>query len=256
MKKSVFLFVTLITFLSACKDKDNPAPDNSKKFLKKVVSVEAGATTVYNVTYDAQNRIISSNREDGLETREFTYNDKGFISKISLRQDKDNDVYEFIYNAAGEPQTGTHKMYSEGALSATENYQYTIANGKVTQIHSIIHTEDGEMETTYKLFYTGANFTKLTSEGDAGEVNVTLTYGNKKSPYSGFLIKYALVPSIAFELFSPNEMLTMDFKYVGGGPDFFSTVTYTYGADGFPTKSVTKFADETDNDVMSTFEYR
>lgn len=256
MKKSVFLFVTLITFLSACKDKDNPAPDNSKKFLKKVVSVEAGVTTVYNVTYDAQNRIISSNREDGLETREFSYNDKGFISKISLRQDKDNDVYEFTYNAAGEPQAGIHKMYAEGALYATENYQYTLANGKVTQIHSITHTEEGDVETTYKLFYTGANFTKLTSEGDVGEVNVTLTYGNKRSPYSGFLMKYALVPSIAFELFSPNEMLTMDFKYTGGGPDFSSTVTYTYGADGFPVKSVTKFADNTDNDITSTFEYR
>lgn len=256
MKKSVFLFVTLITFLSACKDKDNPAPNNSKKFLKKVVSVEAGVTTVYNVTYDAQNRIISSNREDGLETREFTYNDKGFISKISLRQDKDNDVYEFTYSAAGIPQAGTHKMYAEGALYATENYQYTIENGKVTQIHSLTDTEYGEQETTYKLFYTGANFTKLISEGDAGEVNVTLTYGNKKSPYSGFLMKYALVPSIAFELFSPNEMLTMDFKYVGGGPDYSSTVTYTYSADGFPTQSITKFSGDTDNDVTSTFEYR
>lgn len=256
MKKSVFLFVTLITFLSACKDKNNPAPDNSKKFLKKVVSVEAGVTTVYNVAYDAQNRIISSNREDGVETREFTYNDKGLLSKVVLKQDRDHDVYEFNYNATGEPQAGTHKIYMEGALSASEKYLYTLANGKVIQIHSVTNTEDGEMETTYKLSYTGANFTKLTAEGDAGEVNVTLTFGNKKSPYSGFLLKYALVPSLAFELFSPNEMLTMDYKYTGGGPDFSSTVTYTYGADGFPTKSVTKFSDDVDEDVTSTFEYR
>lgn len=256
MKKSVFLFVTLITFLSACKDKDNPAPNNSKKFLKKVVSVEAGVTTVYNVSYDAQNRITSSNREDGVETREFSYNDKGLLSKVVLKQDRDHDVYEFNYNAAGEPEAGTHKIYMEGALNATENYQYTLAGGKVTQIHSVTSTPEGDVETTYKLFYTGANFTKLTSEGDAGEVNVTLTYGNKKSPYSGFLLKYALVPSLAFELFSPNEMLTMDFKYVGGGPDFSSTVTYTYSADGFPTQSITKFSGDTDNDVTSTFEYR
>jgi len=256
MKKSVFLFVTLIAFLSACKDKDNTTPNNSKKFLKKVTSVEAGVTTVYNVTYDAQNRIISSNREDGVETREFTYNDKGLLSKVVLKQDKDNDVYEFTYNAAGAPQTGTHKMYAEGALYATENYQYTLVNGKVTQIHSVTDTQEGQQETTYKLFYTGENFTKLTSEGDAGEATVTLTYGNKKSPYSGFLMKYALVPSLAFELFSPNEMLTMDFVYAGGGPDFSSKVTYTYGADGYPVKSVTEFSDDTENDVESTFEYR
>jgi hypothetical protein len=165
-------------------------------------------------------------------------------------------VYEFNYNAAGEPQAGTHKIYLEGLLSATENYQYSLANGKVIQINAITNTEEGDMETIYKLSYTGANFTKLTAEGDAGEVNVTLTYGNKKSPYSGFLLKYALVPSLAFEFFSPNEMLTMDYKYAGGGPDFSSTVTYTYGADGFPTKSVTKFSDDTDNDVTSTFEYK
>lgn len=256
MKKTVFLFVTLITFLSACKDKDNPAPNNSKKYLKKVVSVEAGVTSVYNVTYDAQNRIISSNREDGVETREFTYNDKGLLSKVVLKQDRDHDIYEFTYTAAGVPQSGTHKMYLEGALNATENYEYTLTNGKVTQIHSHTETEDGEQETIYKLFYTGENFTKLTSEGDAGEATVTLTYGNKKSPYSGFLMKYALVPSLAFELFSPNEMLTMDMKFIGGGPDFSSTVTYTYGADGFPTKSVTKFSDDADEDVTSTFEYR
>ncbi|MRG45164.1 hypothetical protein GFS24_08560 [Chitinophaga sp. SYP-B3965] len=256
MKKLAFLFVTLMTVVTACKDKDNTTPDNSKKYLKKVISVEAGVTTIYNLTYDAQHRILTSDREDGVETRHFAYNDKGLLSTVTLKQDKDHDIYAFTYNAAGEPQTGSHEIYMEGALAATENYQYTLANGKVTQIRSVTVTPEGEDVTIYKLSYTGANFTKMISEGAAGEVIVTLTYGNKKSPYAGFLMKYALVPSLAFELYSPNEMLTMNFDYVGGGPNFASTVTYTYGADGFPTKSITKFDDNTpDGDVTATFEY-
>lgn len=257
MKKLAFLFVTLITVVSACKDKDNTTPNNPSKFLKKVTAVEEGVTHVYNLSYDAQNRIIASDREDGAETRKFTYNNKGQLSKVDLKNDKDLDVYEFTYNAAGEPQGGTHKIYMEGALNTTENYQYTLTGGKVTAIRSVVDTEDGEEVTNFKLEYTGANFSKLTAETAAGNMVVTMTFGNKKSPYSGFLLKYALVPSLAFELYSPNEMLTLNFDYPGNIPGFSHNITYTYGADGFPTKAVTKDPENTpDGDLTSTFEYK
>lgn len=251
MKKLLLLFVTLIAVVSACKDKDKTTPGNVIKYLKKVTAVDAGETKVYQLTYNAQNRLTSFTTEDGSEKRNLVYNDKGLLTKITLEQEGDVDVYEITYSDAGIPTTGSHKIYMEGALARTEAYEYTVVNGKVTVIRA--HSQDSE--TFYRFTYAGANLTKVTTEGDAGGLEISFTFGNKKSPYSAFLLKYAVVPSLAYEIYSPNEMLSMHLKYAQG--EFHNNFTYSWGADGFPTGSVMKDPESTPaEDVTSTFEYK
>lgn len=83
------LAVAAILALTSC-EKDDPAtsPTNNPvpaKRLKKVTSTEAGAVTVYNLTYD-NNRLISYKTPDNRKYVVFSYDAQGNLTGIEEQE--------------------------------------------------------------------------------------------------------------------------------------------------------------------------
>ena len=100
-----------IVFSSCKKDKDSDSDKGSggsTKLLKKVTETANGTTTVYNLNFDGNKRLIFLGSIDNHETTNFTYDGSGNVIKVEMKEHNFYSTYTYSYNN-GIPVSGTLK---------------------------------------------------------------------------------------------------------------------------------------------------
>lgn len=250
MKKQFFtLLLATATVFTACKNDDVPVIKT--KVLSKLISTEDDETTTHTFNYDVNKRLTSFGTADNEEKTSFTYDAGGNMTKVENIEGEDKQVFEVAY-ANGIPTTGSLKSYDGNQLESTINFEYTVADGKVTEIIQKIQTQQIAKST---ITYQNGNVTKIeTVSTGAGIFTRTYTYGTKKSMFTNPAVKYVIDPAgITANFMAKNEVLTENMDSPGTEFDINSTSTYTYDTQGYPLTANVTSGDEV---VTIKFEYK
>ena len=248
-KQFLTLLVATATAFTACKD-DNDLTIKTK-VLSKLISTEDGENTTYSFNYDSNKRLTSFGTADNSEKTSFTYDAGGNLTKLENIEGDSKVVFEIVYTNAS-PVTGSLKTYEDAQLQSTINLEYTLANGKVTEIIQKIQNQEFGKST---LTYQNGNVTKIeTVSVGGGTFTHSYTYGTKKSMFTNPAVKYVLDPAgITASFIAKNEVLTETLDSQGTDFDVNSTTTYTYDAEGYPLTATVTSDDEV---VTLKFEYK
>lgn len=259
MRKQFAMMIALVMIAAAgCKkDKANDPEDggsNGKtKYISKVTSSTDGQQTVYNATYDGQNRLTAYNTQDGTEKVTFTYGANDALVKFETENEDGKEVFDVTYNASGVPLTGKHSIYDQTTKVYEEDLTYTVADGKVTQMEA--KNADDEV-TRYTVTYQNGNVTRIRMEASGIAVSIEGTYGTKKSAFAGINFKYLVSPVHLFQYYSKNELLTTTSKQ-GDQVLLRSAWTYTYDGDGYPLTSTSSNPDDPEETATTaTYQYK
>lgn len=245
--------VASILALTSC-DKDDPAtpspnnPGTSKK-LKKLTTTEAGVTTVYNLSYDASNRLLSYKNADNSEYVTFTYDNQGNLTGINQQEKEFKNVYAYVYSN-NVPVSGTFKSWELVAgqpdeLIEDDQLTYTVTNNKVSRIKLEMLQSGTEMDLN--LTYTGNNLTKVEAEGPV-TYKAEFAFGNKRSAFpkvSNFVLDQA---GFSLQFAANNELLSASFDFPGTSLDRTINTQYTYDSNGYVLTS-------NDGETQSVFQY-
>lgn len=244
------LFLATATVFTACKNNDDD-PVIKTKVLSKLISTEDDENITHTFNYDSKTRLTSFGTADNTEKTSFTYDASGNLNKVENIEGDTKNVFEVVYvNAV--PTTGTLKVYEDSELESTFNFEYTVANGKVTEIIQKVQNQQAAKST---ITYVGGNVSKIeTVSTGLGTFTHTYTYGTKKSMFTNPAVKYVLDPiGITASFLAKNEVLTESFDNPGTEFDVNSTTTYTYDAQGYPLTATVTSDDEV---VTLKFEYK
>lgn len=254
MKQKLFFAsaMSALFMFAACKKSDpspvNPTPVTEKK-LKKVTKTEAGATTVYNITYDAAGRLLSYKSTDNKEFVQLTYDAAGNLVKLEQQDADVRNVYTYAY-VNNIPVNGTQKSWDiSGGLPGTLNednvLDYTVSNNQVSKIKM---TMLGAVEINYILTYTNGNLTRVAGDG-MFPVITEITYGTKKPVYPR-AINWVLDPAgYSLQFTARNEVTRVFLDFPGTANDETVNIAYTYDAAGYALTS-------NDGSSQQTFEYQ
>ncbi len=240
--------------LSSCK-KDDPAPVTSNppaaKKLKKISRTENGITTVFNLTYDNNNRLLSFKNATNTEFVNFSYNTEGKLTGIEEQERGFRNVYNYTYQN-GIPVSGTLKSWElvsgqPDELIEDDRLTYTVTNNKVTRIRLEMLQSASEMDLD--LTYSGANLTRVESLGSQFPYTAIFTYGTKKPAFPK-VSEYVLDQSgFSLQFASNNEILTGSFDFPGTTFDQTINTQYTYDSNGYVLTS-------NDGDTQILYEYQ
>src|SRR5688572_10700386 len=255
MKKLCMMAMVMSTLVfSSCRKDKGSDFDNgsggSTKLLKKVTETSNGTTTVYNLNFDSNKRLIFLGSADNLETTNFTYDGAGNIIKVEVKEHNYYSTYIYTYNN-GIPVTGTLRTIMKTAGEPDDVMEdniltYTVVNNQVTKIHQQMNLPDVALNVNLT-YHSSGNLAKAEITGD--EVySVNYIYGTKKTAFPA-MSKFVLDLDFLIAFAAKNELITtiMDFP----GTQFDQTVTnqYTYDANGYPLTS-------NDGHTQLAFEYQ
>ncbi|MFT3683286.1 MAG: YD repeat-containing protein [Ferruginibacter sp.] len=229
----------MLVFSSCKKDKPgNPTPnnpDNVTKKLKKVTKTEEEIVTVYNLSYDAANRLQSYKSADNSEYIQFSYDAAGNLKAVEEREDNEfKKIYNYTYQN-NIPVSATFKNWEltagePDALVEDDKLTYTVTNNQVTKIK--LEMLQAEATVDLNLTYSNGNLSKVVTEG-ANIYTANFTFGNKKPVYpkvtnwvldqAGFSLMFA----------SKNELLSASFDFPGTEADENTVTVYTYDGNGY-----------------------
>ncbi len=157
MKKNIYLFAILSSFvLISCK-KENPAtPGNSnyklKSYSEKLVYGSDSISVNYNFTYDAQNRITSMFMANNpSEKFVYTYNSDNkitidiFSGSGNIHEESffKNNQLDSTYQYDDTQDTTTEKYIYNAGNQLTTLYEYDYSNGQATLSNTTSYTYDG-----------------------------------------------------------------------------------------------------------------
>jgi YD repeat-containing protein len=261
--KKIFLIAGVFTafFATSCKkdknDDTNAGNGNGNgggsvtKLLKKFTHTEAGETTIYNLAYNGNKKLVSVIATDNDEKRLFTYDNGGNLTKVDETEDEFHNVYTYTYNAAGEPVSATFKSWKRHGGEPDELIEddvltYTVSGGLVTRIH--LNMLLGEQETDFDFSYVNGNLTKVQSVNSPFAYTASFTYGTKK-PVFPIVSKYVLDHAgFSLQFAAKNEITSIKFDFPGTDLDRTTTNQYTYDSNGYVLTS-------TDGTASIKFEY-
>lgn len=240
MKHNLLLATGVAALLafSSCKKDDKPAPNNNPgttKQLKKVTKTEAGVTTVYNLTYDANKRLTSYKTANNSEYVIFTYDANGNLTNVEQREDNEfKNIYAYTY-VNNVPASATFKSWEltagePDALIEDDKLTYTITNNQVSKIKLEMLQDATEMNLL--LTYSNGNLSQVTTEG-TNIYTATFTYGNKKAAMpkvTNWILDQA---GFSLQFGSNNDLRTIVYDFPGTVADETINTTYTYDADGY-----------------------
>lgn len=258
MKKRFLLATAVAAILafSSCKKDDpgTPSPENpaTSKQLKKITKTENGTVTVYNLTYDAFNRLLSYKSTDNSESIQFTYDAAGNLTGIEQREDNEfKNIYTYTY-LNNVPVSGTFKSWEltagePDAMIEDDKLTYTIANNQVSKI-KLEMLQDGGSESNLLLTYSNGNLTNVTTEG----VNIftaNFTFGNKKAVFPKVTNWVLDQEGFSLQFAAKNEILSASYDFPGTEADLTVNTTYTYDSNGYVLTS-------NDGNTQLAFEYQ
>lgn len=175
IKFLLFTVVACVIAFTSCKKDDpssspepmpTPVPTASKQ-LRKITKTEANIVTVYNLTYNAANKLLSYKTADNSEYLAFSYDTEGNLTGIEQKDTSFKNIYNYTYQN-NIPVTGTFKSWQIeageiGDLIEDDQLTYTVSNNKVTNIR--LDMLQAGSSADLALSYTGENLTRVASEG-------------------------------------------------------------------------------------------
>jgi len=242
-----------LVFSSCKKDKDSESDnggDGSTKLLKKVTETSNGTTTIYNLNFDGNKRLIFLGSIDNHETTNFTYDGAGNVIKVEMKEHNFYSTYTYTYNN-GIPVSGTVKTIVKTAgepdqVMEDDVLTYTVVNNHVTKIHQQMKLADVELDVILT-YHPNGNLAKAEITGD--EVySINYTYGTKKTAFPT-MSKFVLDLDFSLAFAAKNELITTVIDFPGTQFDQTVTNQYTYDANGYPLTS-------NDGQTQLTFEYQ
>ena len=245
--------VASIMALTSCKKDDpvTPAPGTpgvSKK-LKKVTTTEAAVTTVFNLTYDGNNRLLSYKNNANTEFVLFSYDAQGNLTGIEEKEKEFHNFYNYTYQN-NVPVSGVFKSWELVAgqpdeLIEDDKLTYTVSNGKVSKIKLEMLQDGSELDLL--LTYTGNNLTKVASDG-LFAYTADFSFGTHRSAFPK--VSNYVLDQAGFSLLfaSNNEMLSASFDFPGTALDKTVNTQYTYDSNGYVLTS-------NDGETQRVFEY-
>jgi len=253
--KQKLLFASAIFAIfnfSSCK-KDDPAPGGNNpgtgKRLKKITKTEAGAATVYNLSYNAAGKLVSYKTADNSEYVLFSYDANGNLTGIEQQEEDFKNIYNYTYQN-NAPVSATYKSWDisaglPGTLIEDDLLSYTVTNNQVSKIKL---TMQGGGETNFNLSYTNGRFSRAASEGPF-VYTADIFYGNKKPMYPK-VTNWILDQAGFSALFAAsNEIVKTVIDFPGTALDQTINMTYTYDANGYVLTS-------NDGTTQQVFEYQ
>lgn len=244
----------LIAFNSCKKDHSTTTtpggPTTHSKQLKKVTVTESGTTTVYNLSYDAANRLLSYKNPDNSQYVLFSYDAQGNLTGIEQKDDEFKNIYSYTYQD-NIPATGLFKSWQLAAgqpdeLIEDDHLTYTVSNNKVTGIRLDMLQTGSTVDL--QLTYTANNLTRVVSTGQI-EYTADFSFGTHRSAFpkvSDYVLDQA---GFSLQFACNNEMLSQSFDFPGTSYDSFTTTQYTFDADGYALTS-------NDGTTQMVFEYQ
>jgi len=254
MKKQFLLAIAVVAALSfsSCKkdDADTPAPAVTKR-LKKETKTEAGVVTVFNLTYDAANRLTSYKSTDNSEYVLFSYDAAGNLVKVDQREKEYKNLYEYTY-VNNVPVSATLKSWEiipgqADDLIEDDKLTYTVTNNQVSKIKLDMLMANSTINLLLTYAATG-NLSKVTTEG-INFISADFTFGTKKAVYPK-VTNYVLDQAgFSLHFASKNELLSSTFDFPGTANDETINTTYTYDSNGYVLTS-------NDGTSQSVYEYQ
>lgn len=251
--KIKFLFaacVAALLALSSCKKDDDQVTPVSSKKLKKVTKTEAGVTTVYNLIYDAANRLLSYKTASNSEFINFSYDAQGNLTGIDQKEENFKNVYSYVYQN-NVPATGTFKSWQQVAgkpdeLIEDDKLTYTVTNNKVTKIK--LELLQGPAEVNLQLTYTADNLTKVVSNELIPYV-ADFSFGTHRPAFPK--VSNYVLDQAGFSLLfaSNNDILSASYDFPGTAIDQTINNQYTYDSNGYVLTS-------NDGTTQMIFEYQ
>lgn len=248
--------IAALVFSSCKKDKDSGSDNGggggtATKLLTKVTKTENGVTTVYNLNYDGNKRLISFGTADKLDTTRFTYDASGNIIKIENRDVNFYSTFTYTYSN-GIPVSGTFKTVQRVAgepesVQQDDVITYTVVNNQVTKIHQHMKVDPADLDILLT-YHSSGNLAKAEIQSDGEAYSVSYTYGTKKPAFPA-LSKYVLDLGFGLEFAAKNELIKLAFDFPGTQSDYEVTSQYTYDANGYPLTS-------NDGETQIKFEYQ
>ncbi len=244
--------------LSSCKKDDpattpnnnnnNPQPTPSKK-LKKVTETEGTNVTVYNLTYNTSDRLVSYRSSDDAKYVVFSYDAGGNLTGIEEQEEDFKNIYNYTYQN-NVPATGTLKTWSlvsgqPDELIEDDQLTYTVSNNKVTNMR--LEMLQAGTAVDLALTYTGNNLTRVASGGTMS-YTADFSFGTHRPAYPK--VSNYVLDQAGFSLLfaSNNEMLSASYDFPGTALDYSINTQYTFNSDGYVLTS-------DDGTTQMTFEY-
>jgi len=243
--------VAAILAFSSCK-KDDPVSTGtaSGKKLKKITKTEAGVVTVYNLSYNAANKLTSYKSTDNSESIIFSYDAQGNLTGIEQKDHEYKNIYAYSY-VNNVPSTGTYKSWEIVAgqpddLIEDDKLTYTVTNNQVSKI-KLEMLQTGS-ETELLLTYANGNLVNVTGNG-AIPYTADFTFGNKKAAYPKVTDYVLDQAGFSLQFAAKHEILSADFDFPGTVSDVTVNTTYTYDSNGYVLTS-------NDGTAQLVFEYQ
>nr|AUN35681.1 hypothetical protein [uncultured bacterium] len=229
--------ISMFTITSCHKDEPASPPTNNpanSKRLVKVTKTEAGVATVFNLSYDSNNKLLSYRSADNSEYVIFTYDTQGNLTGIEDLEKDFKNIYEYTYTN-NEPATGTFKSWQVVGGQPTQMIEddlltYTVNNNQVSKIKlEMLQTGD---ELNMQLTYTGGNLTRVMSEG---QVTYTADFGfGTHRPAFPKVSKFVLDQAgFSLQFASNNDILSASYDFPGTSFDRQINTNYTYDSNGY-----------------------
>lgn len=242
--------VAALLAFSSCKKDDTVTPLPASKKLKKITKTEAGVSSIFNLTYDGNNRLLSYKKTDNSEYVLFSYDAQGNLTGIEEKEEDFKNIYTYQYQN-NIPLTGLFKSWQVRAGQADELIEddrltYTVSNNKVTKMK--LEMLQDASETMLNLTYTGNNLTKVVSEGQI-PYTADFTFGTHHSAFpkvSNYVLDQA---GFSLQFAANNEMLSASFDFPGTAFDRNINTQYTYDNQGYVLTS-------NDGTTQIVFEYQ
>lgn len=237
MKKLLLLFGALALSLTSCSSDDSPSDESTTDgvLLKKIITTtsEGKVTTIY--TYDG-NKIVSDVDDSGESNAYYTYTGdlitkieyklpNGTVEQINTYAYTDGKLTTFVRIDPGM-DWGNKELYTYNADGTVTSKQYIGDSKTQTSLNAtvIIKFANGEVVDMINDFNDSHSY----------------TYDTKNNPFKNVLGWN----KINFTDGEANDVLHNMLTDKAEGELWYS-YTYTYNADGYPTKSVESVEEET-----------
>jgi YD repeat-containing protein len=249
-----------IILLAACSKSNTVKPPEETpdvlKYLTKVTDDDGGITEL---TYNAQNHLVSFIGDDNEGMRTSYGNDGNLLMSEVWTEDVLSRLYIDYVN--GIPKTGVERYFLRADNSHTDTYnlEYTVENNQVVKIR--MH-DSARLKPSFDVFirYEKGNITSAL-QVPVGEMTDTITYvgwtyGTKRNPYSALKSKYYVSPTGAGVLFqSANEPLTLHSRIPVVNATVREKFVYQYDKEGYPIREARVDEGATDS-IIIHYEYR
>ena len=251
--KTHFKFLPIILFclLSACKkESEQVAVYTPEQYLTRITEVKGLVTIVTSLTYNDKRQLATIKTGNELITYVYT-GDK--LTRIDMLDGAVLTSTEITYKD-NYPSKGLSKIYADGVLTKTLNYDYM---SNLFQTNQINVYEMGNNNRRLYYAFDNANIISVIEVVNRRFINYDYVYGERKNVLFNASIRWPLgIENV--DRVSTNEVLSI--KTETQGKVHLKSFSYVYDLNGMPQRANVTETDppsriETKSSITYTYEY-